>query len=1085
MKILSLRFKNLNSLYGEWEIDFTSPEYVSGGIFAITGPTGAGKSTILDAVCLALYGQTPRLEKINNNSNEIISRQSGECYAEVVFETLQGKYLSHWSQRKARGKADGNLQSPRHEISEIKPNQEPVILENKIKMIKEVVTKITGMDFQRFTRSMLLAQGGFDAFLKAGTNERAPILEQITGTDIYSKISILVFEKQKEEKEKLNRLLAESELIKVLTEEEEKDIREKLSRKEEESSKNGAKYEELTSGINRLESIETLKGELKLLDEELTRISKELENTEPLRNKLNRANKAADLDSLYVTILRLREQLKQHQDELRNNNRILPGLENSLTEKERLLQDSLLNMKEAKKQRDEQLLVIKKVRDLDTRISEKEKRYQEAVAEYEKRAKELQDGQKRKKESADKIDGMNKELQQYKEYMQKNRSDENLVTSFGTLSERINQLEQSNNVLSGKKKKLKELHSEAKSAGVKLEKQQAVLKKLQEYSANRNKQIEGRQDDLNKLLQGKLLREYRNDKEALLREKLFLKKIESLEDERKKLLEGKPCPLCGSEHHPYSEGNIPHIDETEAKIAQISDLIEKAENIESAINDMRKESEKAERDMNQADREAASAAIRKEAAEEKRDSLENEYKKLTIETDDMRCRLTAMLKPFGADAIDGKNLRKTVTDLEKRLNRWLDINEKHLTQSKKVEQLKADFGKINAVITSLEEDLAERSVGLEKEKEDFKKLIEERQKIYGSADPDTEEKRFADAVGSAEKTYEERRKVRDETSSKLKELKIRINDLNKAAGKNEEELRKLTEEFSNKYLRIGFRDEKEFAAARLDFREREEISSQIKSLEDSFADIKTRKKDREAKLKVESEKVTGTAPLNTLKEEQIQLQQLLKSLGEEIGAFKQQLADNEQKKIAHKEKLAASEEQEKELAKWSKLNRLIGSADGKTYRNFAQGITFEIMIANANKQLAGMNDRYQLVRDEKEPLEINIIDSYQAGDIRSTKNLSGGESFIVSLSLALGLSYMASRNVRVDSLFLDEGFGTLDEEALETALEAFAGLYREGKVIGIISHVPALKERIAVQINVTPVSAGRSKISGPGCHSLR
>jgi exonuclease SbcC len=110
-----------------------------------------------------------------------------------------------------------------------------------------------------------------------------------------------------------------------------------------------------------------------------------------------------------------------------------------------------------------------------------------------------------------------------------------------------------------------------------------------------------------------------------------------------------------------------------------------------------------------------------------------------------------------------------------------------------------------------------------------------------------------------------------------------------------------------------------------------------------------------------------------------------------------------------------------------------------------------------------------------------VVDNYQAGEIRSTKNLSGGESFLVSLSLALGLSHMASRNVRVDSLFLDEGFGTLDEDALDVALGTLASLNQDGKLIGVISHVAALKERIGTQIQVTPQTGGRSTLSGPGC----
>jgi exonuclease SbcC len=147
-------------------------------------------------------------------------------------------------------------------------------------------------------------------------------------------------------------------------------------------------------------------------------------------------------------------------------------------------------------------------------------------------------------------------------------------------------------------------------------------------------------------------------------------------------------------------------------------------------------------------------------------------------------------------------------------------------------------------------------------------------------------------------------------------------------------------------------------------------------------------------------------------------------------------------------------------------------------------LTFEMMTRHANRRLREMTDRYLLIRDEAQPLELNVIDNYQAGEIRSTKNLSGGESFIVSLALALGLSQMASRNVRVDSLFLDEGFGTLDEDALETALETLAGLRQDGKLIGVISHVAALKERIGARIEVIPGTGGKSRISGPGCRGL-
>jgi len=162
MKILELRFKNLNSLYGEWSIDFTDPEYVSNGIFALTGPTGAGKSTILDAICLALYGATPRLGKITKSGNEVMSRQTGECYAEVLFESQAGLFRCHWGQHRARKKADGELQPPHHEIAEAQDNNK--VIESQIRRVATVIEEKTGMDFERFTRSILLAQGNFDTF---------------------------------------------------------------------------------------------------------------------------------------------------------------------------------------------------------------------------------------------------------------------------------------------------------------------------------------------------------------------------------------------------------------------------------------------------------------------------------------------------------------------------------------------------------------------------------------------------------------------------------------------------------------------------------------------------------------------------------------------------------------------------------------------------------------------------------------------------------------------------------------------------------------------------------------------------------
>ena len=244
MRILHLRLKNLNSLVGEWHIDFTHPEYEGNRIFAIIGPTGAGKSTLLDAICLALYGRTPRIAKISKDSNELMARHTGECLAEVTFETAHGKYRCCWSQHRSRNKPGENLQAPRREVVDALTN---AVLESQLNKANDLVEELTGMDFQRFTRSMMLAQGGFDAFLKASPSERAPILEQITGTEIYSEISKKTFERNKLEGQKLRNIQAEYAAISIFSEEEEALFRQELEAKQAEVHMRQAQFKLLSS----------------------------------------------------------------------------------------------------------------------------------------------------------------------------------------------------------------------------------------------------------------------------------------------------------------------------------------------------------------------------------------------------------------------------------------------------------------------------------------------------------------------------------------------------------------------------------------------------------------------------------------------------------------------------------------------------------------------------------------------------------------------------------------------------------------------------------------------------------------------
>jgi exonuclease SbcC len=275
----------------------------------------------------------------------------------------------------------------------------------------------------------------------------------------------------------------------------------------------------------------------------------------------------------------------------------------------------------------------------------------------------------------------------------------------------------------------------------------------------------------------------------------------------------------------------------------------------------------------------------------------------------------------------------------------------------------------------------------------------------------------------------------------------------------------------------------DFRAALLSAEQLTELGELRQGLDREQTALAARRTEQKAALARE-EAQRGEQSQEELTAEQAVASQEVEALQQGIGADRERLAVNSRNKVRFEAQQQALAAQNQELERWELLHLLIGSADGKKFRVFAQNLTFEVMISHANRQLRKMSDRYLLRVNPNEPLALQVIDNYQAGEVRSTRNLSGGESFVVSLALALGLSAMASHNVRVDSLFLDEGFGTLDQEALDMALQTLAELRRNGTLIGVISHVPLLRDRIDVHIRVLPGSDGCSRLAGPGVRRM-
>jgi|694.fasta_scaffold00143_62 exonuclease SbcC len=1034
MKILELRFKNLNSLVGEWLIDFNAPEYISDGIFAITGATGVGKTTILDAICLALYGETPRLGKITKSSNEIISRQTAECFAEICFETKEGQFRCIWSQHRSRKKADGDLQAPKHEISNATTGQ---ILESKIKDVDSIIRTKIGMDFKQFTRSILLAQGGFAAFLHAKTNERASILEQITGTEIYTNISMRIHERRSSELRKLELLKSELSSIELLSEEAfiEKELA--LNKSEETEKTLNKEIDVLEEFIDRFKKIATLKESLTQSEKRLSEHNAALEKNqaEELRNITERifsrkkeleANKEK-LFKLNISLINAVEYLeKNKQDEI-------------LISELSAIKDSFLHYQELSKTKEEKNKYLVK---LDHELSSHRTLYTQAS------------------QSRD----------------EKNKLKDKLVEALPKIKE--NQFR-----LLNIKKSL--LETQIKNEKNNLE---SLTEKL--------KIAEEQKNILNDLI------------ENLELERILLNKISDLEAERQKLEEAKPCPLCGSTNHPYAKGDLPLLNkEFEQKFTEAKN---KFQNAGLNIISLEKEKISLEKDLEYSSKELNSCLL----------LIQTEKDKFEYQSKDFISYTSDNINPENSSI---SSLDKTSKDLEN-----LKIEEENLlnTKNKLISEIEIENNKLNKLKDEGLKMSSELKLGQERVSEIEKQILSMKGLLALRLEP------FKLSLFNTSKETEDKENVEIEACEQpLEETDI------------EQILHKLEDKLNNYNQELRIKNESESLIIKIND-ENENIHTKIKTIYEEHLELKTSIEEKlknleskqasteflmqknleeleqeykqiiRTKQNLEKDKYSTEVNINTLNQDLQKLLQTVqqpleegttvnenqfneliseknllteqkRNLLEEIGSLKRELKHNLEAKDKYLEKTNSIEAQQKEYARFDKLHSLIGHSEGKKYREFVQALSFEMVIHHANKQLESMFDRYLLIMDKDMPLELNVIDNYQAGEIRSTKNLSGGESFIISLALALGLSKIVSSKVNVDSLFLDEGFGTLDSEALEIALETLSNLKQTGKLIGIISHMEALKERIPTQIKVESVSGGRSVLSGAGVKNIR
>ncbi|NLD15443.1 MAG: chromosome segregation protein SMC [Gammaproteobacteria bacterium] len=1076
MKILQLRFANLNSLTGEWQIDFTDPAFAAEGIFAITGPTGAGKSTILDAICLALYGRTPRLGKITKSSNEIMSRQSGECFAEVSFATSNGHYRCHWSQHRSRRKADGELQQPKQEIANADSGE---LLESKLREVEEAVIRITGMDFERFTRSVLLAQGGFAAFLQAAPDARAPILEQITGTDIYSRISVRVHELQREQREQLRLLEAQLAGIRLLSADEEQALSEALATDGAAEQQQAARHKQLEQALQALLELQRLQQDIDQLHEQLQQLEVQRTAFAPQRSRLALALQAAELEAPLAALNTLRSEQAANRKQLEQEQQAMPALISAVQQATAGAQTLDAQTQAARTALQQAAPVLQQVRALDLQLQQQTERLQElkqAADNEQQRAAGFRTEQGQQQQQ---LEQQLRQQQELADWLQQHAADQWLVSGLAGIEQQLAQLQQQQAQGAVLRQRQQHAHSALEQAQRQLEQQRQHWAHSQQQLQQGTARLESLQATLHSLLDGRQLRDYRSERDHLLDKRALLARIQSLEEQRSQLHSGLPCPLCGSCEHPYAQGQLPQLDSLGADIAAVEQRISQIEQQQEQCQQLEQANQQLQAAF--AAMEVAGLAARAEV-ELKQQALDDIHLQQAGQLEQLQAlhqQLGEQLQPLGVPL--GEDISALLQQLRQRQSDWQSRQQLKQQLDSSQGSLQAEISRLQSLAELHQQQWQAGQVQLEQQHSLQQKSRQQRQQLYGDTQPDVEEQRLQQALEQAQQQQELQRQQLQQLEQQQATASDRIQQLEQRLHQQDAARVQQQTALQQALTGSGFADEAALAAALLPAVERQALHQQAQQLDEAHTRLTARLQDSQQRQQERQQQHTDGHTLEQLQADCEQSNSALQALRERLATLRYQLDENAKAKHSQQDRQQALLAQQQECKRWDELHALIGSADGKKFRNFAQGLTFELMVGHANRTLQQMSDRYLLVRDQSEPLELNVVDNYQAGEIRSTKNLSGGESFIVSLALALGLSRMASQNVRVDSLFLDEGFGTLDEEALDVALDTLSGLQQDGKLIGVISHVQALKERVATQIAVRPQNGGRSRLDGPGC----
>ncbi|QCI11458.1 chromosome segregation protein SMC [Pseudomonas putida] len=1210
MKILAIRLKNLASLAGPIDIDFTAEPLASAGLFAITGPTGAGKSTLLDALCLALFGSVPRLNDIGREAKvpdadgdiptsdprNLLRRGTGSGFAEVDFVGIDGRrYRARWEANRARDKANGKLQHSRQSFYDLDSDQ---VLASGKNEYKQLVEARLGLNFEQFTRAVMLAQSEFGAFLKADDKERSELLEKLTNTAIYTRLGQRAFSKARETGEAHSALKDRASHLLPVAEEARVELDQRLEQAQQQLKADQAGerlLEQQRNWLNEQQQLQAQHAEagaaLQAAEQHLQQLAEQrldvqrLERLAPQRHQFHRQQTLGA--QLAPLLARIDEQQRQ-QTEL---HRQTADLEQALEHARQALAHSQAQQAENAPRLRQAFAGQDNLTRLDQELAAQRSSAQEAeqqVAEAQQQLQQLEEHQQRSQQQLARIDAAlaNSEhlatlasawqayLPQLKQVM---LIGGRLAKGREELPGLQAQASQANAQLQAERDAFELLFREAKAEPQALAEQIDLLggmlqdNRKQQRAVEELSRLHGREMELRQLLDAQQLRqqhamqqrqqligegtaakaELEAAEQALnltrqLLERQRLARNTSVEELRGQLRDGEPCPVCGSAEHPFHQPeallqSLGRHDQAEEAAAQ-----QQVETLNGKLVELRTQLGvvNAQLKDNQQQQQQLAEQLQAQVAQVQAHSL---WPALAPQDDQARSRwLAAQLQRLDEQIGQDEKRQAALLTLQKdaaRLNQQLQALEqaqqqaqRHLEQQHQAlandeQQLQQGLDDLASVLPAevlktlsddpanaflaLDQQIAQRLQQMEQRQDEqqeqqarqaqLDKLHDQQQarlqqqqqlqEKLATLDQQRQQAQaaLAELLGehtSAEAwqqhmdaTLEQARALDADTTERLQALRtqgVQLASELKAELQRQQALEQEHQQLQGDIARWRA-EHPELDDAGLDRllamddAQASALRQQLQAAEKATEQGRVLLQERDQRLQQHAAQMTVHASAEELQQALDELRERLASHEQQCAELRAQQADDQRRQQAHQALAGEIDQAYQQWQRWARLNALIGSASGDVFRKIAQGYNLDLLLHHANSQLRQLARRYRLKRGGS-ALGLLVLDTEMGDELRSVHSLSGGETFLVSLALALGLASMASSTLRIESLFIDEGFGSLDPESLQLAMDALDGLQAQGRKVAVISHVQEMHERIPVQIQVRRQGNGLSDV---------